>query len=127
MTFSISGLLTVYDICLIAFLCFGVAIGMVFLNSFEEGTNVLVTLDGKQYTKASILNDRLIEMDAKTGTMFIEISNGKVRVSKATCQSKICLRQGWISKTGQVIVCVPNKLIIELNSDNAPSLDAVTG
>ncbi|HBX24598.1 MAG TPA: NusG domain II-containing protein [Desulfotomaculum sp.] len=46
---------------------------------------------------------------------IIEIKNGQVRVKESNCPNKICVNTGWLSKPGQMSVCVPNglKVIIE--------------
>ncbi|MBN2537457.1 NusG domain II-containing protein, partial [candidate division WOR-3 bacterium] len=37
---------------------------------------------------------------------------------------KVCVRTGWISRPGQMIVCAPNRLSVEVTGDTG--LDAET-
>lgn len=46
----------------------------------------------------------------------IEVKDGKIRITEANCQDQVCVRQGAISKAGQTIVCLPHKLLIEVQS-----------
>ena len=41
-------------------------------------------------------------------------SGGKVWVTDASCPDKICEHYGKISGDGEVIVCLPNRLIIQV-------------
>ncbi len=44
----------------------------------------------------------------------IEIKDSKIRVLSSDCPDKICMHKGFISHTGESIICMPNKLIIEI-------------
>lgn len=57
----------------------------------------------------------------------IRIQNGAIGVVSADCRDQTCVRGGFISKSGQVIVCVPSGLIIEITGGEDSGFDAVTG
>jgi hypothetical protein len=42
----------------------------------------------------------------------------------ADCPDKLCEKQGKISKNGQSIICLPNKIVIKINSDTDTDVDA---
>lgn len=52
--------------------------------------------------------------------------NGAIWVEKAACPDQICVKQGAISDRTTPIVCLPNKLIIEIVG-GGESLDAAAG
>ena len=56
----------------------------------------------------------------------VEAEHGRIRVSEAGCPDQVCVNQGWIADGTVPIVCLPNKLIIEI-SGGGDSLDAATG
>jgi hypothetical protein len=45
---------------------------------------------------------------------LVEIDSTQVRVAEAECPNQICVRTGWISNPGQVAVCAPNKLVLQI-------------
>jgi hypothetical protein len=45
----------------------------------------------------------------------IEIAHNRVRMVKADCRDKRCIKQGWSS--GMPIICLPNHLVIEIKSN----------
>lgn len=44
----------------------------------------------------------------------IEIRDGQIAIVYANCGDQICVRKGYIGKTGQTIVCLPHRLVIEI-------------
>ena len=64
----------------------------------------------------SLKKDKLITVKGKIGVLIIQIKNGKVRVIKASCPNKICVKTGWIINANSYIACVPNGILIKLVS-----------
>lgn len=46
------------------------------------------------------------------GTVVIQ--NGKARMESADCRDQICVHTGWISRNGQTVVCLPNRVVLEV-------------
>ena len=44
----------------------------------------------------------------------IEVRDGRIAIVYANCGDQICVRKVFINKTGQTIVCLPHKLVIEV-------------
>ena len=59
------------------------------------------------------------------------ISGGTVDVTSATCPDKICVDHQIIKKTGESIVCLPNRVVITIaagdDEDTNNTVDAVSG
>ena len=55
----------------------------------------------------------------------VEVEPGRIRILKADCPDQICVNQGWISDSSVPIVCLPNKLVIEIIGGE-DAFDAVT-
>ena len=67
-----------------------------------------------------------VEQDGMTNR--IEVRPGGIRMAEANCPDQTCMRQGWLEGGMTPIVCLPHRLVIQLESDagEAP-LDAVAG
>ncbi|MCL2702166.1 MAG: NusG domain II-containing protein [Defluviitaleaceae bacterium] len=64
---------------------------------------------------------------AYSGVNILEIRGGTVRMAYAGCPGGSCVRQGSISRAGQFIVCLPNRVVVEVAGENRdPHIDAVT-
>ena len=70
--------------------------------------------------------DKDQEVVLSNGAMVVEVKEGRIRVKESDCPRRICLHTAWIQHPGETIVCVPNKIVIEIEaSGSAPSVDAV--
>lgn len=57
---------------------------------------------------------KTIPIETQFGYNLIEIGDGKVRVIEADCPDKLGIKQGYISESNELIVCLPNRLVIEI-------------
>ena len=44
----------------------------------------------------------------------IEVSHGQICMSQASCPDQICIHTGWIETDALPIVCLPNRIVIEI-------------
>jgi hypothetical protein len=58
------------------------------------------------------------------GDILIEVENSKVRVKKETSPLHICSKQGWVSNANDILVCLPNKVVIKIVT-NKEDIDAI--
>lgn len=58
----------------------------------------------------------------------VEIANGRIRVIEATCPDHLCIEQGWLDMEYYLgfIACLPNSLVIEIDTPEDLGLDTVT-
>ena len=54
------------------------------------------------------------EVNGALGKVIIESQNGKVRVIDENSPNHICSKQGYIEQSYQVLVCLPNKVVIKI-------------
>ncbi len=47
----------------------------------------------------------------------IEVDGKAIRIKAATCKDQVCVRMGWISRPGQTVVCLPHRLLIEIQAE----------
>ena len=57
--------------------------------------------------------------------MVVEIRDQKVRVLSSSCHQQICVRKGWIGQVHNPIICLPNKITIDVAGAD-PEYDAIT-
>lgn len=83
------------------------------------GHSVIVEVHGKRAGNipfSEISGRALVRIPAGAGSeATLEIlETGKVRVVESTCPDKVCVRTGWISRPGQAIVCLPNRIVVRI-------------
>ncbi len=48
----------------------------------------------------------------------LEAENGSIRFSYAECPDQVCVHTGWISRPGQIAVCLPAGVIIKIEGES---------
>ncbi len=63
----------------------------------------------------------VVNIESETGYNIMHIENGQIWIHEASCPDKICIYQGKISKNGDPIVCIPNRMFIKIVDENEES------
>ena len=83
----------------------------------STGKYISVQVNGEEIKKI-IFDQKIIgntiPINTEYGYNLIEIGDEKVRVIEAECPDKIDVKQGYISRIGETIVCLPNKMVVEI-------------
>jgi len=81
------------------------------------------------YQKDKLLEESGLDKDKIIailgGKMQLELKDGRIRVLNTDCPHHICKNMGWIKHNGETIVCVPNRVLIEIKSKAPAVIDAV--
>jgi len=89
-------------------------------SAFNNGNKYIsIQVDGKEYKKITFgpnMVGKTIDINTQFGYNKLEIGEDKVRVIEADCPDELDVKQGWISKKGEIIVCLPNRLAVEIIS-----------
>lgn len=65
-------------------------------------------------TEHDIFDIHTSETDYNT----IEVRGESIRIKGANCYDQVCVQFGFISKPGETIVCLPHRLVIEIEANN---------
>ena len=109
-----------------------VALVAYFCISFFQGANTkngvaVVTIDDAEYGRFPLVVDTEERIELPDGSYnLLVIQDGKADVTEASCPDGICVNHRAISKQGQSIVCLPNKVVVEIENGEESDLDAVT-
>ena len=103
-------LFRVWDVLLIVILLALVVLTLVFALAPAEGDYAEIYLNGEKV--ATLPLDRAGEWSNEHLKVVVE--GGSVRVEDADCPDRICQRRGAISRAGDSIVCLPNKVVVRI-------------
>ena len=92
----------------------GLAMSYIFSFGKSAGDELVVTVDGKVFGSYPLYEDREIVVKQKGHTNKITISDGIVSMSFSDCKGQDCVHQRSISQTGENIICLPNKVVLEI-------------
>lgn len=86
-------------------------------------------IDGQVVSEFSLDKDvDSVRFDTPYGYNVLSIADNRVRIAEADCPDKLCVLTGWRQQVGQVIVCLPHRLIVRIANGGGAGeqLDGVT-
>lgn len=100
------------DILIIASL-FIISILPFFFNKLEGGKKIFYLLIDD---KVILLEKakKIIDLKKYGKNVKIEVLDDKLRFIESDCRDKICIKTGFISKCGDVAICIPNKVALQI-------------
>lgn len=109
-------------------LILGLAISYFTFTGKQAGDQVKITVEGRLYGTYSIDEDKEIEVEQNGHINNIIIKDGVVSMASSDCRNQICVNTRPISHTKDSIVCLPNKVMVEIESlDGGGDVDVITG
>lgn len=115
------------DIVFIGVLFFSVCIiGIVFLIFSKAGDTVTVTVGKTFYGEYSLDEDCVVEIRTDDAYNILVIENGRAYIREASCPDGICSAHHPISRDGESIICLPNRVVITVSAktENVPDIIA---
>ncbi len=79
-----------------------------------ETKTAVIEVDGNvfaEYEMDKISREKIVDV---YGRNTVKITNEYVQVTYADCPDKLDVKQGKITKPGQTIVCLPNKMTVTI-------------
>ncbi len=94
----------------------------------KDGAVAVVSIDGERVAEYPLDKDG--EYSLNGGTNILKIENGEAYMLYADCPTvgdTKCTHQGKISKTGQKITCLPNRLVVTVEgAGESDGLDIIS-
>ena len=97
------------------------AVVLVCVCAFYPGNakRVNIRVDGEVVKSFDLDTDREYTINGyHNGTNILVINNHEAFIKHASCPDKLCQKQGKISKVGQSLICIPNRVVVEVSDDN---------
>lgn len=94
-----------------------------------ENGSIVIEVDGRQYQRVPLdVNSRYRIDLAGNRYMELMVEDGKAWVSQETavCPDRICVKTGKISRPGESIVCLPNRVIIYIEGSSRDEIDGIS-
>ena len=94
----------------------------------EDGSRVEIYRNGALVETLPLDQDAAYEYQGESGGgNTVVIQNGQVAVTQADCPDQVCVRHGPTDRTGDPIVCLPHKLVVEVvDGTGEAALDGVS-
>ena len=80
----------------------------------DDGAQVKATVAGKPYGVYNLSEDQTITIRQGSHENVFEIKDGSARMIRANCHGHDCMQESAISRSGETIVCLPHKIVLEV-------------
>lgn len=105
------------DIMLIATLIIVCVAAFLIINFVvkKDGITAVVKVDGNIVYMLPLDKNASVTVEGyQGGSNTVVIENGTVYMKDADCPDKLCEKTGKISKNGETIVCLPHRVVVEI-------------
>lgn len=105
------------DILLIIFLLAISFVPLAFISKTPAKVAV-ISVNNERYKTVALDKDDVFAVKTKYGENIVKIKNNTIAVEDADCADKICVKSGKIENVGEVIACLPHRLLIEVKDED---------
>lgn len=84
-----------------------------------HGDTAIIRAAGQVVQTVALTRAQSIEVDGPLGATRIEIEPGRARIAADPSPRQLCVRQGWLTRSGQAALCLPNQVSLEIRGRTA--------
>ncbi|MCR5580761.1 MAG: NusG domain II-containing protein [Pseudobutyrivibrio sp.] len=119
----------VYLIIIILLVTAVAVVAMQFRQHKDTNTSptAVVTVDGEVYGTYPLNEDRTERIELEDGSYnILSIHDGYAEIIEASCPDQICVNHMHIHYKGETIVCLPNRVVVEIINGEESDIDGAT-
>ncbi len=90
--------------------------GIAWVAAAPGGTRVVVTRGEQILFTAPLDQPRSIDLDGPLGQTHLVIDEQGAHITNSPCPRKICISMGPARHTGDLLACVPNRILVHIDS-----------
>lgn len=83
----------------------------------EKGTLANVYYDKELILQINLEKDETYTVMGANGEVTLEVKRGIIKVLEENSPNHICSKQAGISSPGESLICLPNKIVIEIEQN----------
>ena len=74
----------------------------------------IIRQEGKVFAEVDLRSPRQLEVSGPLGTTVIAVEPGRARVISDPGPRQYCVRQGWLMRPGEIAICAPNRVSLQI-------------
>lgn len=88
---------------------------------------IVVSRRSEEILRKPLSDNAVYEIEGSLGMVSVEVQDEQVRVEKETSPYHLCSIQGWVEDVNRPIVCLPNDIVVQIETqdDSSDDLDVV--
>jgi len=88
----------------------------------KQGKLAYVYHDNKLLKKVDLNINKTYTFEGDKGEVIVTVKNKKIKVDKETSEYHFCSKMGYIGKPHETIICLPNKIVIEIGGNEVDTV-----
>jgi hypothetical protein len=80
----------------------------------EHGDTAVIRAAGQVVETVALTHAQRVSVNGPLGATTIEIEPGRARVARDPSPRQLCVKQGWLTQSGQAALCLPNQVSLEI-------------
>ena len=93
--------------------------GIAWVATAPGGTRVVVTNGEQTLFTAPLDQPRSVDLNGPLGQTHLVIDDQGARITSSPCPRKICISMGTARHAGDLLACVPNRILVYIDSPAA--------
>jgi hypothetical protein len=114
---------TPLDRLVLALLLAATAASFSLLSRGEAGERLIAESDGRILFTAPLAVDQAVSLRGALGSTVLEIRQGAARILSSPCPHKECMAMGPAVRRGDLLACVPNRLLVRIEGKGVERSD----
>lgn len=97
------------------------------LMSGEVGENgkIVISIEGETFGSYSLNKNQTISIPGRLGDNVLSIKDGYAKMESAECPDQVCVNHTAIHNKNDMIICLPNEIIVEVTEGEESKTDAI--
>lgn len=88
------------------------SVPMVWQGGFAD--KAIIRQEGHVFAEVDLHTRKSLDIPGPIGTTRIAIEPGRARVVADPGPRQYCVRQGWLSRPGEIAICAPNRVSLQI-------------
>ena len=97
------------------------------LSPGDYGGYAVVYVDGDKKAEYSLSEDSENIINGIGGVNKLVIENGRAKMTEADCPDNVCVNHTPIYRENESIVCLPHKVVVEIEGGEKGSINFIAG
>ncbi len=124
---GLKNMLRIGDWIIIAFLLTMGITGWILQGAHQKmGDTAVIYINGRESGRIVLRQAGTKEVQGPLGSTVIKTGNGYVWIHSSPCSNKLCIQMGRANRNGEILVCVPNRVMIRVSRRQENGIDGYT-
>ena len=85
-----------------------------------KGEKAVIRRAGEVFAILDLAHNQRISVPGPLGTTLIAVENRRTRVVSDPGIHQYCVRQGWLTRPGEIAICAPNQVSLQVQGSQNP-------